>query len=110
MKNRFYYELIVGIIGIAAVLVFGQPGFAALALLAGYGFMKRTKADEREYQLFYKVGNITAALTLLIAIAIFFGSNLSLNGKPVGDLWLYLLCFSFLLVHGLSGLIVFNRS
>ncbi len=71
MKTRFYYELIVGVIGLIAVLLFGIPGFAAFALFAGYPQIKTGKPDEREYQLFYKAGNITAVATLLACIASF---------------------------------------
>jgi hypothetical protein len=109
MKKRFYFELFVGLIGLAAVLIFGSAGFAVFALFAAFPFIVKRKIDEREYQLFYQTGNITAILTLLISVCIYFAADISVNGNLVGDLWLFLICFSFLLLHGASGLIIFNR-
>jgi hypothetical protein len=110
MKKRFYFELFVGILGLAAVLVFGTVGFAIFALFAAYPFIVKSKADEREYQLFYQTGNITVILTLLISVGIYFASDFSVNGHRIGELWLFLVCFSFLTMHGISGLIIFNRN
>jgi hypothetical protein len=110
MKKRFYFELLVGLLGLAAVFVFGTAGFAVFALFAAYPFIVKRKVDEREYQLFYQTGNMTAILTLLISVGIYFASDFSVNGNLIGDLWLFLVCFSFLLMHGISGLIIFNRN
>ena len=96
MKRRFYFELILGLIGLAAVIIFGMAGFAVFALFAFYPWIARVKADEREYQLFYKTGNAAAILTFLACILIYYLSDTSMNGRLVGDLWLFLVCFSFL--------------
>ena len=109
MEKRFYYELTVGIIGIVCVLIFGIPGFAAFALFAGYPLMKKAKPDEREYQLFYKAGNLTAVLTLLACIVIYFCSDFIVRGNRIGDLWIFLACFSYLVAHGVTGLLVLKR-
>jgi Na+/H+-translocating membrane pyrophosphatase len=110
MKARFIFELIVGLTGVISVLIFGEAGFAALALFAAYVFFKKSKPDEREYQLFYRVGNLTAIFTLLLAVLIFLLSDQVIAGNVIGNLWIYLLVFSFLLTHGLCGLVVFTRS
>jgi hypothetical protein len=110
MNKRFYFELTIGVIGLIAVLVFGMPGFAAFALFAFFPLFSRKRADEREYQLFYRAGNMTAALTFIACVFIYFVSDLRINGHLIGDLWLFLVCFSFLVAHGISGLIIFQRN
>ena len=101
MNKRFTYELIVGIIGLIAVFIFGNAGLAALALLTAHPFIGKKKVDERESQLFNKVGNITGAITLLACIIIYFASDIIVNGYQIGEYWLILACFSFRL-HGLA--------
>jgi hypothetical protein len=109
MKNRFYFELILGLIGFIAVLIFGMPGFAVFALFAIYPLITKKKADEREYQLFYKTGNMTAIITFLVCIGIYLASDITVNGNKIGDNWLFFVCFSFLIVHGISGIVVFKN-
>ena len=109
MTKRFLLELIVGIIGLIAVLLFGDAGTAVITLLVVHPFIGKKKADERESQLFNKVGNVTAALTLLAAIGIYFASDIVVNGYQIGAHWLMLLVFSFLIVHGASGLVIIRR-
>jgi len=109
MKKRFYLELIVGIIGLIAVFLFGSKGLAILALLVIHPFIGKKKADERESQLFNKIGNITAAVTLFAAIGIYFASGIVMNGHQIGENWLILLVFSFLIAHGAAGLIIFRK-
>ena len=109
MTKRFTYEMIIGILGVAAVLWFGEKGMAVLALLAAQPFIGKKKADERESQLFNKVGNITAAATLLACVIIHFSSDFVVNGFKIGESWLILAVFSFVLAHGTAGLIIFKR-
>jgi hypothetical protein len=110
MKTRFTYELFVGIILLIAIILFGGKGFAALALLAVQPFIGKKKADERESQLFNRVGNYTAGTTLLAAIAIYYFSDVLVNGMPFGKYWLGLVVAAFLIAHGASGLIIFKKN
>ena len=109
MKQRFFYELIVGMILLAAILLFGVQGLAAMALLAGHPAVGKKKADERESQLFNKVGNYTAGITLLAAIIINFLSDYSVNDHLIGKNWLGLVLASFRIAHGAAGLIILNK-
>lgn len=107
MNKRFILELTVGIILLVAVLIFGQKGFAAFALLAIHPFIaKKKKLDERESQLFNKIGNYTAAITFLACVIIFYFSDLLINGHAIGENWLYYVCSAFLVSHGISGLLI----
>jgi hypothetical protein len=110
MKTRFAYELFVGIVLMIAIILFGGKGFAALALLAIQPFIGKKKADERESQLFNRVGNYTAGATLLVAIAVYYFSDVVVNGMPFGKYWLGLVVAGFLVSHGASGLIIFKRN
>jgi hypothetical protein len=120
MKTRFIYELAIGIIGIGAVLFWGEIGMATFSLLAFNPFIgkgksslvkwNRQKWDEREYYLFYKTGNWTMLITLVAMIIIYFCRNLSLNEHLVNDSWLLLSVNAFLFAHGLSGLIIFDKN
>ena len=107
MIKRYSLELVIGLPGFVAIFLFAEKGMAVLALLAFWPFLGRKKADERERQLFYKTGNITAVLTLLFCVVFFFFSDYQLNGFRVGDNWLLLAAFSLLVSHGVAGLIIF---
>lgn len=109
MNKRFIFELIVGVTGFAAVILFGRAGISAFALFALLPLFRKKNPDEREIQLFYRTGNLTAALTLLAAVIFYLLSGKTVNGFSIGDNWLALVIFSFLLAHGLSGLIMFNK-
>jgi hypothetical protein len=109
MNKRFGYELIVGSILLVAVLLFGTVGFTVIALLAAHPFIGKKKADERENQLFYKVGNYTAGATLLACIVIYYFSDVAVNGQLIGKNWLGLVVAVFLIAHGASGLIIFQE-
>lgn len=109
MKTRFIYELIVGVLGLMALFIFGESGLAVFALLAAHPFIGKKKADEREFQLFYKTGNLTGALLFLACVAIYLASDYTVVNLNVGKNWLQLEAFSFLAIHGVSGLVVFKR-
>ena len=110
MNKRFTYELIVGILMLIAILLFGNKGMAVVALYAGSIFLRREKWDEREFQLFYKIGNITAGATLVACIVIFQFSDVILNGFQIGKNWLGLVVSCFFIAHGATGLIVFAKN
>jgi hypothetical protein len=92
-----------------AILLLGTKGMAVLALYAGSLFLKNTKWDEREFQLFYKIGNITAGVTLGACVVIFYFSDIIINGFQIGKNWLGLVVSCFLIAHGAAGLIVFAK-
>ena len=108
MKKRFAFELIVGIIGLIAVAIFGEVGIAAFALFAAQPFIGKKKLDEREYQLFYKVGNITAGLFLIACVIVYFYSDASVNGHQIGKIWLLWIVPAFIGIHGAAGLFIFK--
>ena len=92
-----------------AVFIFGAKGMAAMALLAAQPFIGKKKADERESQLFNIVGNYTAGATLLACVIIYYFSDLVVNGQLIGKNWLGLVVSAFLIAHGASGLIDFQK-
>lgn len=105
MKKRFIYELIVGIIMLIAVFLFGAKGILALVLLSAHPFVGKKKADEREIQLFNKIGNYTAGATLLASVVVYYFSDSVLNDLVIGNNWFGLVLSAFLISHGLFGLI-----
>ena len=109
MKKLFVFELIVGIIMLVAVSMFGTKGIAALALLSLVVFVRPKKMDEREWLLFYRVGNFTAGASLLVAFIISSFSDVAINGIPIGQNWFGLLLAAFIGVHGAIGLILFRE-
>jgi hypothetical protein len=111
MNKRFAYELAVGIITIIAVLLFGMKGNAVLALLAFQPFIGKKKGwDEREFQLFYRVGNYTAGASLLACVIIYECSDLIFNGQEIGKNWLGLVVSSFIIAHGAAGRLIFKKN
>jgi len=109
MKKRYVLILVTGLAGLAGTLLYGTKGLAALALLALLTLFRRKKPDEREYQLFYQVGNLTWAVTLLLMLAIFFASGKTVNGHTIGEFWFYLTLFSSLVANGVAGLVLFRE-
>jgi hypothetical protein len=109
MKTRFILELFIGLLGISAVLFWGSVGSVVLAALVVLPFIKKRKVDERETQLLYKTGNLTAVVTLLFAVVINNISQMKINGNVIGDNWLMLLVFIFILAHGAAGLFYFSK-
>ena len=110
MNKKFILEFIVGIILLVSVLIFGQKGMAVFALLAIHPFIKKKKKlDEREIQLFNKIGNFTAGATLLVSVLVYYFSDVVINGLTIGDNWLFYVLSAFLISHGISGLITFNK-
>ncbi len=110
MNKRFILELIVGISLLVSVLIFGQKGVAAFALLAIHPFIKKKRElDEREIQLFNKIGNFTAGATLFMSIAIYYFSDFVINGCTIEENWLFYILSAFLISHGISGIIIFNK-
>lgn len=110
MTKRFTYELVVGILLLIAIVLFGTKGLAVMALLAVHPFIGKKKADERELQLFYRIGNITAGATLLACIVVYYFSDFVINGVEIGKNWLGFVVGFFLLVHGLAGMIVISKN
>jgi hypothetical protein len=110
MKKRFVYELIVGAIMLIAVFLFGTKGIAAMALLSAHPFIGKKKADERESQLFNKIGNYTAGAVLLACIIISYFSDSIVNGLVIGKNWFGLVLSAFLIAHGSLGLIITRKA
>ncbi|MDY0344380.1 MAG: hypothetical protein RBR28_12460 [Lentimicrobium sp.] len=108
MKKRFIFECCVGLIMVIAIYFFGVKGLAAITFLAAHPFIGKKESDERENQLFYKVGNYTAGASLLAATLIYYFSDQVISGHLVGNHWFGLLIASFLMAHGVSGLIIFR--
>ncbi|MEZ7892605.1 MAG: hypothetical protein QMC67_12730 [Candidatus Wallbacteria bacterium] len=110
MIKQFWYELIVGTITLGAVLKFGSAGASAFALMAFLPLiLRQSKADEREYYLFYKTGNYTMGLFILALVLINqiqFYTDSSLIEKN----WLHFSIVSFLMIHGLTGIVIFNKN
>ncbi len=110
MNKRFIFELIIGVALLASILIFGHQGMVALVLLALLPLInKKKKFDEREIQLFYKIGNITAAATFLFSAIIYYLSDMSINGETIGTNWLFYLCAAFLISHGVTGLVILSK-
>ncbi len=111
MTWRYGFTGLVGLVVVAATLMFGQMGAASGALLIFLPFVaflafRRRKPDEREMQLFLMTNNITAALMILTIVAVYYGSEIMINGHRLGDQWHILTIFSFLFWQGVVGLVL----
>jgi len=109
MIKRFIFELCLGIVVLVAIILLGIVGSAAFALMVFLIPFCKKKPDEREMQLFYKVGNITAGASIGLCVLIFQCSNYFVNGHRVGDLWLFWVIASFFIAHGIIGIIVYKK-
>lgn len=106
MTKTFSYEIIIGAIVIACVSLFGVVGFASISLFAFSFLWSKRNLDEREYQLFYRVGNLTAGLTVVYMTSIYI---LRTTWPSIDQTWLGLCIGGTYLAHGCSGLFVFSR-
>jgi hypothetical protein len=98
----FGYELFVGAIAFGAILLLGNRGLAALSMMALLPILYwKRHIDEREYQLFYKVGHYTS-IFVFVAMILFYMLRPSIFCPGV-------LCISYFTIHGLAGLLVFSR-
>jgi len=112
MILRFYFQAIISLICILGILIWGDKGYALLALFAllpAIMRMKKTpKPDERELQLFYKTGNITFGGAILVIVLIQNISNIIVNGNKIGDYWGILTIMSTVVIQGITGLIIYK--
>jgi hypothetical protein len=111
MTWRYGFTGFIGVAVIAATLIFGQAGSALFALFAllpvvTYFATRKRKPDEREMHLFLKTNNITAALMILTILAIYYGSDIVVNGHRLGNQWHLLTIFSFIFWQGVVGLVL----
>lgn len=113
MRARFAYESLVGLIGLIAVLIFGDVGGVSLVLFVFFPVIVRMKKadnpDESELLLFYKTSNFTVILIFVALVLIYVFSGLTINGHMVGDSWYLLSISSILFIHGLIGVTVFKK-
>ncbi len=112
MLFRFYFQVIASVICAAGIFFFGEKGYSLFALFALLPVLMRIKKvpelDEREQQLFYKIGNLTLGLSILFVVAIYYLSGFELNGIKIGDFWMPLTVLSIIFTQGLAGIIVFK--
>ncbi len=112
MLFRFYLQVIISLICILGVFAWGDKATALLALFALIPVIMRIKKikklDEREQQLFYKIGNITLGVSILIIVLIYKLSDFVLYNIKIGDYWMILTILSLIFIQGLVGLIVFK--
>ena len=112
MNFRFIIEFLLGAICFTAVILFGDYGYYSFALwlllLVTHG--KKHKLDEREKQLFYKVGNLTFGLTIMVLWIIFNLSHDTINGNLVVNYWYWLSISGIMFTHGIAGLIIFRTN
>lgn len=113
MIFRFWFESIIGFICLVCILLFGAKGASILVIFALLPILMRIKKtkkpDERELQLFYKIGNLTMGLTIIAIIIIHYLQDTEVNGHLIGGNWMTLAITSILIAHGLAGLIIFNK-
>ncbi len=108
--RQFWCELFVGIIALAAMLMFGPRGAVAIALLTFMPLVLRNqKADEREYYLFYKTGNYTMGL-FIVALTFINQLQFYTGSVMIEKNWLSLSVAALLLIHGFTGIIVFKTN
>lgn len=102
MKTLFYYEAIVGLICILAVLFFGQSGGATIALMALQPFLwKGIKLSDSDKILFKKVNSnsIFLFIGLFLPIIVFFE-----QAFLFGEELLFIVGGCICLAHGIMGL------
>lgn len=103
MINRYLFQIGLGIFCFACVLMFGQKGFASFAFYALLALFGRQKPDERELYLFYKTGNATMGLMILVMVVVHFLQNQVISGFRIGDNWMVICATAMPLIQGIVG-------
>ena len=113
MIFRFWFESIYGFICLGCILLFGAKGTSSFILLVLCPLIMRIKKikkpDERELLLFYKTGNLTMGIAIIVILIIHHFQGAVVNGHLIGDNWMTLVFSSLFFAHGLAGLIIFKR-
>lgn len=113
MRFRFTFETVVGAICMALTFFLGQMAGWTFILFVPFFYLprlRRQNMDEREIQLFYKIGNISTIYMFLSYLLIEFLSSALINGYKLGDFRIQLCASLFLLSRGLTGLIILARN
>ena len=110
MRNRFAFEVIIGVTMMIAVLLFGTKGIVVLTLLVAHPFIGKKKMDESEKQVFYRAGNYTAGAVLVASVIIFAFPDIPINGILLGQNWFGLLLATSIAAHGAFGLFLDRKS
>ena len=111
MNLRFIFEAVVGAICFVLILFFGSKGESAFALFVILPLLmriKKIKPDERERQLFYKLGNLTMGFTIITLMLVKYLSDFTVNGNYLNNYWMTLSIAGIILMHGIGGLIIFK--
>lgn len=108
MYFRYLFGVIVGVITITSILLFGEKGVIALALLAfrpAIMRLKKMNADERELSLFHRTNTVTLGIILFVITAAFL-----IMGEKAKELfsyyWLTLFAGIVIAVQGLVGFVL----
>ncbi len=108
MYFRYLFGIIVGAITISAIILFGEKGVIALALLALRPMImrwKKMKADERELSLFHKTNSITLGLVLLLIVVTFliYGDKIR---EYFTSYWVTLFAGAIVGIQGIVGFVL----
>lgn len=112
MIFRFYFQTAISLICILGILIWSDKGYALLVFFALLPIIMRmkktTKPDERELQLFYKIGNIKFGGVILVIVLIENISDAVINGNKIGNFWGILIIMSIVIIQGITGLIIYK--
>ena len=113
MVYRFYFQLIVGLAVILAILFFGNEGVISILLFVLLPFLKLFTGykvrDERELQMFYKIGNYTLLIVIAAVVIINKFSSTELNNNLIGDFWAPLTIASIFFGQGIIGILLYYK-
>ncbi len=113
MVLRFWLELISSIISLCSLLIFGEKGIVALALLALVPIiyrLKKIKPDERETQLFFRgTQYIVNAMIAIIILSVFVFKIHITDLISLHKLALYYMLITILIVVSTFRLFLYYR-
>lgn len=113
MTFRFTFEAVVGTIYLTLTLFLGQMAVWVFLFFTPIFFlprMRRQNMDEREIQLFYKIGNWSTVSLFLSYLLIENLADVLVYGHKLGDYRIQLCVSLFLLTRGLTGLTILSKN
>jgi predicted lysophospholipase L1 biosynthesis ABC-type transport system permease subunit len=109
MIKRFAFQVFLGFFCFICVVSFGQIGFVSFSLYALLALF-RNQPDERELQIFYKTGNATMGLMILVLVAVHFLQDQTIANFRVGDHWLVITANVVPIIQGCVGIYLLKVS
>jgi hypothetical protein len=104
--SAYLLEAVVGLLTLAAIGAFGEPGLAVIAFIAVRPFvLEKTSMTPEAVREFYLIGRAGIIITFLTILAYYFSAEYIFNIYTDWKIIVIIIFPYFLLSHGIAGMI-----